>query len=159
MPENAEILASHVPLLLLRRLALDPSGPDPAGSPVAERLPAAAMFADISGYSKITEELARQGPKGVETLSALLNTFFGRLIERVRAHGGDVAKFAGDALVAVWTVGEADGGQATALVRAASCALAVRRVLHDQEIAPGFRLSLRVGVGVGAGITGGGGGA
>ncbi len=149
MSERAENLASYVPLLLLRRLAVDPAPPDPTQSPVAERVPAAVMFTDISGYSRITEQLARQGPKGVEALSNLLDVFFGRLIERVRGHGGDVAKFAGDALVAVWTVGEADGGLATAVSRAAACALAVRRTLHDQEIAPGYRLSLRVGLGVG----------
>lgn len=138
-----------MPLLLLRRLAGDPAAPDPEQAPVAERIPAAVMFADISGYTKITEELAAQGPVGVERLSALLNTFFGRLIDRVRAHGGDVAKFAGDALVAVWPVGHADGGPLTALVRAAACALSARQGLHEQEIAPGVRLSLRVGLGVG----------
>lgn len=66
-----------------------------------------------SGFTALTERLAKRGPNGAEELVTFLNEYFGMyiimiqystgaLISRVRLHGGDVMKFAGDALVALW---------------------------------------------------------
>jgi class 3 adenylate cyclase len=60
---------------------------------------AAALFADISGFTALAERLARSGPSGVEALSELLNGCFGELVELVAVHRGDVVKFAGAALL------------------------------------------------------------
>jgi class 3 adenylate cyclase/tetratricopeptide (TPR) repeat protein len=139
------ILSSYVPALVTRRLAgrrgalLEPEG---------DQLVVAALFADISGFTALTERLARTGPSGVEQLTELLNGCFGDLVGLVLDHGGDVVKFAGDALLALWPVGEDDLEAAT--VRAAHCGLAMQRVLPGSELAPGAQLSLRVGVGAGA---------
>ena len=75
-----------------------------------ERLAAAVLFADISGFTALTERLARTGPAGVEELTELLNDCFGRLVKLVVDHGGDVVKFAGDALLALWPADEAGRG-------------------------------------------------
>eukprot|EP00947_MAST-08B_sp_MAST-8B-sp1_P006367 g6367.t1 len=40
--------------------------------------------------------------KAAERLSVLLDRMFGKLIEITYAHGGDIVKFAGDALIIVW---------------------------------------------------------
>jgi class 3 adenylate cyclase len=64
---------------------------------MSERFPAAVLFADISGFTALTEHLAQQGPAGAEILTRELNTYFGRLIDLITIHGGDVIKFAGDA--------------------------------------------------------------
>src|SRR5262245_8935527 len=94
-------LASYVPGLIVHRLAANPT---PITAPFSEHFHAAVLFADISGFTALTEHLAQQGPAGAEILTRELNTYFGRLIDLIATHGGDVIKFAGDALTAVWPV-------------------------------------------------------
>src|SRR4051794_38529039 len=66
-----ETLACYVPALVLRRLAAEP-----AMIARQVRVPAAVLFTDISGFTALTERLARGGPGGSETLSVLLNVYF-----------------------------------------------------------------------------------
>jgi len=61
------------------------------------------VLADISGFTKLAEKLAkRPDGSGTEILSSKLNIYFGRMIDMIYAGGGDVIKFAGDALLVVW---------------------------------------------------------
>ena len=60
------------------------------------------LLADISGFTRLSEELSALGNDGLECLSETLNDYFARMIDVIYAHGGDVMKFAGDALLAVW---------------------------------------------------------
>src|SRR6266496_6329382 len=103
MPNLAltELLASYVPKLIQNRIIADPS---PIESPVAEEFQAAVLFADISGFTLLTERMAEKGPTGVETLARILNEYFGQLIDIIHDYGGDVVKFAGDAVIAVWPI-------------------------------------------------------
>ena len=96
-----ELLASYVPRLIQKRVSADKS---PIESPVAEDIQASALFADISGFTTLAERLAERGPGGVEALARILNEYFGQLIDIVHEYGGDVVKFAGDAVIAVWPI-------------------------------------------------------
>ncbi len=60
------------------------------------------LFVDISGFTPLTEKLGNKGSRGVEELTNVLNQFFTLLIDVIDNHGGDVIKFAGDALLAIW---------------------------------------------------------
>jgi class 3 adenylate cyclase len=144
VPPLHEALASYVPVLVLRRLASDPR---PLAAPCAETHPAAVLFADISGFTALTELLARQGPAGVERVAAGLNGYFGRLIAIIEAHGGDVVKFAGDALTAVWLQTRASAGSQAASLRAVDCGSRSRPGCTAIRSATGSTCSLRVGVG------------
>src|SRR6185503_10190210 len=103
---------------------------------------AAVLFADISGFTSLTEGLVERGPAGVENLARILNEYFGQLIDIVHEYGGDVVKFAGDAVIAVWnivsdsaeadSVSRADQWQWT--MRAAECALAIRQRLSNYKV-------------------------
>jgi class 3 adenylate cyclase len=136
-------LSSYVAALAARSLV---GRREPLREPKGEQFAAAVLFADISGFTALTERLARTGPGGVEELTELLNGCFGQLVQLVLDHGGDVVKFAGDALLALWP---ADEDLAGVTARAASCGLAMQQVLHTSELAAGTRLSVRVGVGAG----------
>jgi class 3 adenylate cyclase len=136
-------LSSYVSGLAARRLV---GRHEPLREPAGEQLVAAALFADISGFTALTERLARTGSGGVEELTELLNGCFGQLVQLVVDHGGDVVKFAGDALLALWPAG---GELPVVTARATSCGLAMQRVLHASELAAGTRLSVRVGIGAG----------
>jgi class 3 adenylate cyclase/tetratricopeptide (TPR) repeat protein len=156
-----ETLASYVPQLIARRFAAQPA---PLTAPVVDRFPAAILFADITGFTALTERLAQRGPVGAEQVSALLNDYFGQLIDLVYAHGGDVVKFAGDALLALWPEapllhlppqagGGREGGLRLAAHRAAQCALIIQKTLHNYEPIADVRLSLRVSIGAGEVFT------
>ena len=60
---------------------------------------AAVLFVDISGYSKIAAALA---DRGAHALSTAVNAYLSRILRLVRHYGGDVVKFAGDAVLCVW---------------------------------------------------------
>jgi len=55
-------------------------------------------FADISGFTPLSEALMQIGAEGSEILNKILNFYYGKIIEIVKKHNGDVLSFAGDAL-------------------------------------------------------------
>ncbi len=144
-PALTELLASYVPRLIQNRVAADPS---PIEVPVSEEMQAAVLFADISGFTLLTEHLAERGPAGVETLARILNEYFGQLIDIIHDYGGDVVKFAGDAVIAVWPIvandvaagGTGEGGAISRAdlwqwtMRAAECAITVRERLSNYKV-------------------------
>lgn len=145
MPTLLETFASYAPALLIRHLATRATSlNEPARYPVQ----AALLFADISGFTALTERLAGHGPAGVEELSRLLNVFFGQILDQIETHGGDVVKFAGDALLAVWVADDED--LPTATHRAAECALALHRRMHNfYRLIDTVPLVLRIGIAAG----------
>ncbi len=139
-------LASYLPPLIVRHYAADPS---PPSAPSADRFAAAVMFADISGFTALTERLAQQGPTGAEELTRVLNLYFSQLVDLVVAHGGEIMKFAGDALLALWPAGGADADLTVATQRAAQCGLMAQRRLHAFAASDDILLFLKISVGVG----------
>ncbi|MCH7790262.1 MAG: AMP-binding protein, partial [Acidobacteria bacterium] len=115
--------------------------------PGEERFPAAAMFAVITGFTPLTEFLARREPAGVEDLSRMLNSYFGEMIDLIQASGGDIVKFAGDALLAIWDARDED--LETATRRALQCGAEVKEKLNDRQVLDGVRLSLKIYIGAG----------
>ena len=87
----AELIASYVPRLIRERLVFDPAS---IASPFTKSFQAVTLFADISGFTTLTERLVEKGPSGVERIAAILNEYFGQLIDLVYDYGGDVVKFA-----------------------------------------------------------------
>ncbi|MET1003643.1 MAG: adenylate/guanylate cyclase domain-containing protein, partial [Acidimicrobiia bacterium] len=86
----------------------------PAASPIAPYVSALArrepdrghwvvdgtlVFADISGFTKLSERLARSGRVGAEELTTILNDTFTALLDVATGAGGDLLKFGGDALL------------------------------------------------------------
>ena len=95
----------------------------PQGTP----LQAAVAMADISGFTALTEILSRSlTTGGVELLTRCMNSYFAQVIDLVLSHGGDIAKFAGDAMVIVFLPTQqeqeedGDGGLGCATRRAAA---------------------------------------
>ena len=106
------------------------------------------LFADISGFTQLTEQLTQRGPEGAEELTLLLNRYFGTIIDTLEQTGGDVLKFAGDALLAVWPVAP-QASLADAVMRITDVARVLQATLHDYEVAPGIRLSMKLAIGAG----------
>lgn len=147
-PLPASSLQSCAPALLLDRLT---SGELPETDEAA--LDGSVLFVDIVGFSSLAEELASRGQAGVEELTDLLNAIFGEEIELIWSHGGDVVKFAGDALLAVWPVREglsvAGAVEQSARCGLALCEAAERMTPFAGDASRQRRISVRVGIGAG----------
>jgi class 3 adenylate cyclase/tetratricopeptide (TPR) repeat protein len=80
------------------------------------------LLFDITGFTPLTERLARRGREGAEELSNLLDDVFGRLLTDAEDEGGDLLKWGGDALLLLF-----DGPDHGC--RAARAALRMQRAL------------------------------
>jgi len=111
------------------------------GETLPERCTGTALFADISGFTSLTEELTREWGerRGIEKLTQRVNAVYEELIGEVERHGGTVIGFAGDAITC-WF----EGSGALSARLAAQAALAMQGAMHLF-----VGLSLKVGVGSG----------
>ena len=98
------------------------------GIPLLTTADGSALFADISGFTPITEKLrqALGARRGAETLAAHLNRVYDALIEQVERYDGSIISFAGDAMTC-WFVGE------DAPLRATGCAFALVDAMQTVE--------------------------
>jgi adenylate cyclase len=115
-----------------------------AGRDLPERSIGAALFADISGFTPLTEALVRVlGPqRGADALPQQLNVVYAALIAEVDRHGGAVLSFAGDAITCWFDEQYAPAPQQEgagapappppAAHRAAACGLALQTALAGQ---------------------------
>ena len=113
-----------------------------------ERTQGAALFADVSGFTALTEGLARSlgARRGAEELSTYINSVYEALLAEVERYGGSVIAFAGDA-VTCWFDGD-NGSRATTAawrMQAAITEFAAIR-LPDGELRS---LAVRTGVALG----------
>ncbi|RMD70645.1 MAG: adenylate/guanylate cyclase domain-containing protein, partial [Bacteroidetes bacterium] len=61
-----------------------------------------ALFVDLSGFTRLTSTLMKQGKAGAERLSLILNQIFEPLVQLVYAQGGFIPYFAGDSFTALF---------------------------------------------------------
>jgi predicted ATPase/class 3 adenylate cyclase len=141
---SVDALAPYVPANVRHRLVHGL-----AELPHADWFEGAVLIADIAGFTRITEQMAKRGSEGAETLTHLLNAYLGRLIDRVDERGGEVMSFTGDGLIAVWPR-RADEALADLLHGATACALELAQMHSEQPDAATVRLSVRLGVSAGS---------
>lgn len=67
--------------------------------PWADQLSGTVLFADVSGFTHMSEVLSVLGAEGAEILTEILNRYFAGMIGIVHSHGGQVLKFGGDAIL------------------------------------------------------------
>ncbi|MBW3606263.1 MAG: adenylate/guanylate cyclase domain-containing protein [Actinobacteria bacterium] len=106
-------LHAYVPRLLLQRQADGPQHWQAEGT---------LVFADVSGFTRLTEKLSQHGKVGAEEIVRTISDVFTVLLTAT-ADGGDVLKFSGDALLLFY-----DGHNHAQ--RACHAALTMQRVLR-----------------------------
>ena len=112
---------------------------------VDERRVVTVLFADLVGFTTLSE---RMDP---EVVKNLVDRSFDRLARDVTAHGGQVDKIVGDALVALFGAPVAHEDDAERAVRAA---LAMQRTLAEESDEEGHGLQMRIGVNTGEVLVG-----
>ena len=81
---------------------------------MGETIPAVVWFSDLRGFTALT------GTLGHDRLLAHLDAYFGAVGEAVKDNGGEILKFLGDGVLAIFEVSKTD--DAAARCRAALCA-------------------------------------
>src|SRR4051794_41323388 len=89
----------YLPEHLARAIA---ARPDALQVGRARRVHAVALLADVSGFTPMSEALARTGRRGAEDLTLILNRYFTRMIALLHDYGGVVCQVCGDPLTAVF---------------------------------------------------------
>ncbi len=121
------LLYSFVPYHILADLAAQPWA-SPLGR--EQRFEAVVLFADVSGFTNISEALAATGKTGAEELTRILNSYFEPMIALIQSYGGIIGKFGGDAMTVLFPCGDTPAEQVATVRRALQCALAMQEQMQ-----------------------------
>jgi class 3 adenylate cyclase/tetratricopeptide (TPR) repeat protein len=130
-------LAPYVPRALLARLARA------SIEVLTETVPVTMVFADVSGFTRLSERLARAGQEGAEQLVDVINACFTDLLADAYGRGGSLVKFGGDAMLLLFYN---EGHTERACDAAAAMRRTLRTVGHIRAGATNVVLRMSVGV-------------
>lgn len=126
----------------------------PHASPIGrqQRFDVVALFADVSGFTAMSEALGRSGKVGTEELTGILNSYFGPMIALVESYGGIIGKFGGDAMTVLFPYTAPN--QAEVVRRAVQCAIDMQARMVDYadiETSGGrYGLAMKAGLAMGS---------
>jgi class 3 adenylate cyclase len=92
----------------------------------AENGPCVILQVDISGFTRLSDRFQDLGQEGIDKLTTTINRMFGLIINHVESWGGDIVKFAGDAVIVVWPCTEETTAELT--LKALTCAMELERL-------------------------------
>ena len=149
-------ISAYVPELVLRQAV---AAPYTSLAGYEERIAVALLFADVSGFTAMSENLAQLGKEGAEELTRVLNSYFTTMIDLVRSYGGQVIKFGGDAVTCAFACDPAGSpiyeptDLQTCVLHACACALAMQKeMVRFQEVKTRGGVSeLQMKIGISAG--------
>ena len=110
---------------------------EPAPAPAAERRLVSVLFADLVGFTSLSES------RDPEEVRELLTRYFDTCRRLVALYGGTLEKFIGDAVMAVWGTPTAQEDDAERAVRSA---LDLLKAVSDLGVDVGAPLAARAGV-------------
>ncbi|MGZ8512552.1 MAG: AAA family ATPase, partial [Candidatus Limnocylindria bacterium] len=136
---DSELLKPYVPRLIIDWMRTTPDA-------LHRELEATLVFVDISGFTALTERLARKGKIGAELMRDTLDDVFKALLDEAYEWGAGLLKWGGDALLLLF---DGPGHEA----RACRAAWEMQRTLDrvGRHHPSGGSLTLRMSVGIGTG--------
>ena len=139
---------SYIPYHVAQDLLADPTT---AHVGREQRFDAVALFADVSGFTRMSEALGQAGRAGTEELTDILNDYFSPMIDLIQSYGGIVGKFGGDAMTVLFPYTEAT--RTATVRRSIHCALDMQANMHRYEAistsAGTFSLAMKAGLAMG----------
>ena len=143
-------LVTDTALDLLRERLATLIQPDQASD---ERKRVTVLFADVSGYTALSENL------DPEDVAEIMNRLFEAVTIEIHRYGGTVDKYSGDAVMALFGAPQALENHEEMAVRASMAMQSViRQFSADLEADRGFKVQMRIGLNTGevlAGLVGG----
>ncbi|XP_063060987.1 adenylate cyclase type 10-like [Engraulis encrasicolus] len=134
-------IAAHVPDLVVYS--------DFRKIPYVEHFNGVLLFADVSGFTALTEKFSLSNKKGygADELTRTLNSYIGDIVTHILAAGGDILNYAGDAILALWTVERSLLSEVISLV--VKCSLNIQDNCGVRETAVGSVLRVKIGISAG----------
>jgi class 3 adenylate cyclase/tetratricopeptide (TPR) repeat protein len=142
---DVEFLIPFIAPHLQRYLASREAGPTEATEATVE---AAALVADIAGFTALTEAFEAAHTEGADKLSELLDELFDLLNGIIEAHGGESVHLAGDGLLAIWPVTE-DRDLGASVRDCASAGLRIQEQISERNALADHAIRMRIGIGGG----------
>ncbi|HZP31260.1 MAG TPA: adenylate/guanylate cyclase domain-containing protein, partial [Acidimicrobiia bacterium] len=139
-PAEVSILAPYLPRLVIDWIADD-------FDRTYQEIEGSVTFVDVSGFTNLSERLAKRGKVGAEDLADAIGSCFTQLLAVAYAEGGGLLKFGGDALLLLFTGPDHEA-------RACRAAVAMRKELRTagRLDVSGARVQLRMSAGVHSGL-------
>src|SRR4051795_5762825 len=136
-----ERLSPYLPRAVHRHLCTMPDA-------LVQEVEGTLVFLDVSGFTQLSERLARRGREGAEDLAEAIGACFSRLLAIAYGEDGSLLKFGGDALLLLF-----EGPDHAA--RGARSAAGMRRALREAAAveAAGTQIRLRLSAGVHSGTV------
>ena len=101
----------------------------------------ALLFVDISGFTTLSQNYP------VEDFKTFINRYFTKIIDLIEAFGGEVIKFAGDALYATWAcstrIESSDEPHAVNIEKCTACAIAISTKCNNYKISKSYNTRRR----------------
>ncbi len=137
--ELLKTLSAHLPAYLVEEVLQNPA-PGQTGGRFVD---GALLFADISGFTAMSERLSRIGREGAEEITLIVNRYFGAMLNILREHQGQLIKFGGDALLGMFT----NSDSAVQAVQAAMKMQAAMNKFTKTRTSQGvFSLQMKIGL-------------
>ncbi|XP_069840947.1 adenylate cyclase type 10 [Dendropsophus ebraccatus] len=107
------------------------------------------LFADISGFTALTEKFSSANKKGngADELTRTLNSYMGDIVDHVLVAGGDILNFAGDALLALWKVRRDQLSEVITL--AVQCSMNIQETCAIRDTPVGVELRVKIAISAG----------
>jgi len=120
-----------------------------------EHVSGAVLFADISGFSLLTDMLATiRGPRrGADALANYLNQVYTLLIQNVHSQGGSVIGFSGDAITCWFDAETESVSSAQRAIYASAAMQASMQQFHNIQIDKNNHVSLKIKTAIATGIA------
>ncbi len=137
------VLSTYLPRYLVNLIAQDPTPGKVSGG----FRYGTVMFADVSGFTAMSEKLSVLGKEGAEEITAIVNDYFDTMLDISAQYGGDLLKFGGDALLLFF---EGEDGAHRAVVTAQEMQQAMEKFVEVKTSQGEFRLRMSIGMGTGS---------
>lgn len=111
-----------------------------------EILDAALLFADISGFTAMSEKLTALGREGSEEVTKIINGYFTPLIDIIVDWGGDIYRFGGDAIFSFFPQQRILPAGVRALYAARQALEYVRRNRAVRTRTRTFKIDMHIGI-------------
>jgi class 3 adenylate cyclase/tetratricopeptide (TPR) repeat protein len=109
----AKITCTYLPSYLVEQIV---RGPTP-GKTGGQFTDGTLLFADISGFTAMSERLNRIGREGAEEITDIVNRYFVTMLAILKEHNGHLIKFGGDALLGLFPEPDSATNAAQAALR------------------------------------------
>ena len=140
-----------MPSLVIQKLIADEGlkSSSKCSLPELQSMETVVIFADISGFTNLSEKCAKNGMQGNEDLAFCINRYMEGMVKYLNQYGGDIIKFVGDAMIVMWPPIDTESQfcesyKVDTIRRAIQCSQDIQKEMNSRQIMPGISLSVKV---------------